>query len=136
MNITRNTHLMAESQHYQIWNEFEVVWLVNKNRSDSVIAIGDFYGEPASAIIDASEKFAIMVGCGLILYYLVEPFISYRYAEKTSQWVELFREEPDVWIESVTQKDGVTFCFEVDPNSKQRGLYQLTMPDLLIEKLR
>ena len=73
---------VAESKHYIICKEYETVFLLRK-RSEKVIAkIGDFYGDVKKAIIAPSEKYCVMAGCGMILYYLRPPFASYRYGKK------------------------------------------------------
>jgi hypothetical protein len=133
-------HVLAESKHYQISHEFETVFLLRKAglfaTSKSEVIIGDFYGDPTTAIIDEKEHFVIMAGCGLIIYNLVQPFEPYRYDVQTIQWVEMFREEPNRWwIESLAQKDETTFHFTVDSNSEEGGTYELTVPSLAIQKL-
>ena len=91
---------VAESKHYIICKEYETVFLLRK-RSEKVIAkIGDFYGDVEKAIIAPSEKYCVMAGCGIILYYLRPPFVSYRYGKKTDQWKEWYR-DGNVWIEDI-----------------------------------
>lgn len=98
-------------------------------------------------LIDEKERFVIMVGCGMIIYNLAEPFEPYQYDSQTSQWRELFREAEDYWwIEGVTQQDENTFHFIVDRNSDKAGTdkagtdkagtYALRFPTLAIQKLR
>jgi hypothetical protein len=134
-------HILAESNHYQVSHEYELVFLRCKSglfaTSKSEIVIGDFYGDPAAAIIDEKERFVIMVGCGMIIYNLSEPFEPYQYDLPSSQWRELFREPKNSWwIESIIQTSENTFHFTVDPNSNEVGVYELTLPDLAIQRAR
>lgn len=62
--------------------------------------IGDFYGEVEKAVISPDESYCVMVGCGIIVYFLKEPFMPYEYDIKTSQYCEWYR-EGNVWIEKV-----------------------------------
>jgi hypothetical protein len=133
-------HILAESEHYRVNHELETVYLLRKTGLPAISkdgVIGDFYGDPTAAIIDEKERFVIMAGRGLIIYNLVQPFEPYRYDVQTSQWVEMFREERNCWwVESLTQKEENTFHFTTDPNSDKAGTYELTLPDLAIQKLR
>jgi len=95
-------NLLAESKQYIIFNEYETVMLKIKE-SQKMIQIGDFYGNPQMAIISDDEKFCVMCGCGIIIYYLREEFEEYQYHKKTSQWVEWGRSTAngDIWVENV-----------------------------------
>ncbi len=100
------------------------------------MGIGDFYGDPSAAIIDWHEKWCITVGCGLVLYWLREPFPDYQYNTKTPQWSELHRDPPDVWwIETVYQVADDVVRFVVDPSRDNAGLYELRVDDLSVVKL-
>lgn len=130
--------VLAESEHYRVSYEHEVVFLTRKLQppSGADVIIGDFYGDPSAAIIDAKERFVMVAGQGLIIYYLTEPFEPYRYGAKTNQWIGLLREPPDSWwIESLIQQDEDTFLFEVDAHSDRSGTYKLIFPRLKIEKV-
>lgn len=93
---------LAECEHYAIISEFETVYLVDKITYTEKL-IGDFYGDPEGAIIDSKERFVIMYGCGLIIYFLHPPYEEYTYDTNTSQWFEIGRYEPVMWIENVLQ---------------------------------
>lgn len=93
--------IMAESRNYVIMHEYENVYLKLKSTSKTVF-IGDFYGEPESAVISQDEKYCAAAGSGIIIYYLREPFLEYNY-QKSNQWKEWGREpgEDIVYINNV-----------------------------------
>lgn len=127
-------HLLAKSRHYTISHEFETVLL--ERPGGARLVIGDFYGDPESAIIDWNEKWAIVVGCGLILYRLREPFLPYESNKTTEQWWEAHRLPPDVWwIEHVYQVIDDTVRFVVDPESATAGVYELNVASLSVVRL-
>lgn len=99
--------ILAESRNYAIISEFESVYL--KRPDGTKLLIGDFYGDPKGALIDRDERFVIMYGCGLIVYYLRPPFEGYSYGLETDQWNEFGRDEPVRWIENVVQSDKNSF---------------------------
>ena len=129
----KHRHVLARSDHYEVTHEFEVVFLSRFTTPAPDVVIGDFYGDPVTAIIDKKERFVIMIGCGMIIYNLKEPFQPYQYNLKTSQWKELFREvESHWWIESIIQTGENTFHFTVDPNSNEALSYELTFPEWMV----
>lgn len=90
--------LLAESENYKIVSEYEYVSLIFKN-SDREVLIGHFYGDPEGAFVDMNEKYCVMYGCGVIVYFLDEPFEKYRYCTNTKQWVEYGREPQNIlWV--------------------------------------
>ncbi|MDE7289369.1 MAG: hypothetical protein K2N71_07720 [Oscillospiraceae bacterium] len=96
--------VLAESKNYKIFISYESVYLVDKSNG-SEIFVGDFYGDPNGAVIDRQERFSAMYGCGLILYFIREPFENYCYGKNSPQWFEFGRNEPTAWIENVIQID-------------------------------
>lgn len=96
--------VLAESKQYKITNECETVYLEDKI-SHIKIVIGDFYGDPEGAVIDRNERFAVVYGCGVIVYFLHSPFTEYAYSTRTDQWLEFGREEPVMWVNEVIQTD-------------------------------
>ncbi len=93
--------ILAESNKYIVYNDYEVV-VLRKKSDDSEIIIGDFYGDPEGALIDTEENFVVMYGCGVIIYYL-PAYEEYRYNMKTPQWNEFGRSEPIMWVENAIQ---------------------------------
>lgn len=102
-------NVLAESEHYRVYHEYENV-IMKIKKSLKKIQIGDFYGDPQMAIISEDEKVCIICGCGIIIYYLREPFREYEYHTQTEQWREWGRNnaEADIWIESVRYIDNKT----------------------------
>jgi len=95
-------HRLAQSTNYLVEHEYETVFL--KTGDNRTTVIGDFYGDPEVAIIDKAERWCAMAGCGLIVYWLNEPFTEYHYQTPSSQYFELNRYLPDIWwIESIDQ---------------------------------
>lgn len=95
--------ILAESRNYIVYNDYEIV-VLKKKSDNSEIAIGDFYGDPNGALTDMEERFILMYGCGVIIYYL--PFYEeYHYNIKTNQWDEFGRSEPVMWVDSTVQMD-------------------------------
>lgn len=45
--------------------------------TEKVVIIGDIYGDVDIALISPDEKYCVMAGCGIIVYYLKEPFENY-----------------------------------------------------------
>lgn len=92
------TKILAESQNYKIVSEYEYVNLIFKN-SDKEVQIGHSYGDPEGAFIDLHEKYCVMYGCGVIVYFLNDPFEKYWYCKSTKQWVEYGREPQNIlWV--------------------------------------
>ena len=96
-NLSPYEQILTESKHFIITHEFETVILYQKHTNRKVV-IGDFYGEPEKAFISEQEHFCVIYGCGMIIYYLREPFQPYKYHEITNQWLEFGRDEPYLWI--------------------------------------
>ncbi len=88
--------VLAQSDKYVITHEYEVASLLNRNSGREVI-IGDFYGGPEVAFISKNESYCVVGGCGLIIYYLKEPFQEYEYHVDSKQWKEFFRDPNDFW---------------------------------------
>jgi len=86
---------LAGSNKYRISHEFETVWLELDDRDP--IVIGDFYGDPVTAIIDVDEKWCVIGGCGLIIYYLEEPFDDFAYNKISGQYREVGRIASNIW---------------------------------------
>ncbi|MBR3645292.1 MAG: hypothetical protein IKN54_02645 [Lachnospiraceae bacterium] len=106
--------LMAESEKFQILYEYEKVFL--KIKSDSrLILIGDFYGDPESAVISEDEKCCAIVGEGLIVYFLHEPFDEYNSdSNKASQWCTWGRENEIVWINKIEKCDSQEIIIQLE----------------------
>jgi len=95
---------ITESEHFIIRGENEGAELYRKSDGVWISCVGDFYGDPVAGIIDWNEKFCVTVGCGVIVYYLAEPFHTYVYDEKCPQWYEFGRGPKNIdWMDAVVQ---------------------------------
>ncbi len=108
--------ILYENEFYKVENEYETVYLYDKIKKFS-ICTGDFYGDVYCAEIDKNNKFLVMCGCGIIIYYLKKPFKEYSYNTKTSQWKEFYR-NGDIWFEKIKFIDNNIICVE-DETSKE-----------------
>ncbi len=96
--------LLAESKNYYIIGSYEEASLYRKSDDKYVGSVGHHYGDPTDGLIDWNEKFCIVVGCGVIVYRLKEPFTSYMYDRDCDQWYEFGRGPENVdWIKSLKQ---------------------------------
>lgn len=130
--------VLAESAHYLIHYEYEVVFLRFKDGQRGDVVIGDFYGDPQTAYIAPDESYCVMGGCGLILYYLRPPFEEYSYDQQSANWREWGRPPDDIyWIETVYSLDAAAAIrFVVDLMSEAyKGVYELNLTDFTVEKL-
>lgn len=130
--------ILAQSNKYLISHEYETVCLkfIGKDRE---IIIGDFYGDPETGFISNDESYCVIGGCGLIVYFLKEPFIEFEYNKKCKQWIEFFRNKEDIWWISGA-KEGLSsewIKFKVDPNDDKvrAGNYELNVYTLELKKL-
>ena len=97
---------LSQSKSYKIIHLYESAYIAPLQSSDiyQYIEIGDFYGNPEVAIIDQNEKWCAVGGCGLIIYFIQEPFTPYQYDQECSQYFEIHRSPPSIWwIEDLQQ---------------------------------
>ena len=73
-----------------------------------------------------------MSGCGIIIYYMEEPFEEYKYNKLTKQWKEMFREHGrEWWIESMELTSASAALFTVEEaDVLNGGKYLLQIADL------
>ena len=119
-------NILAESENYKIFNEYENV-IMQIKETNKKLQIGDFYGDPQMALISEDEKVCVMCGCGVIIYYLKEPFREYEYHTQTEQWREWGRNnaEAEIWVESIRYIDNIT----VEIIAESGDIYQLNLYD-------
>ena len=98
--------LLTESANYQILYEYEHVFL-RARKTSRLVNIGDFYGEPQVAIISESEDFCAVGGCGIIVYFIKEPFEEYKCHTENAQWREWKRSDAAgiVWVDDIRHID-------------------------------
>lgn len=89
--------ILAENKNYKVTYEYEMVTLHFKTNDRKPIYIGDFYGDPDSAIISWDEKYIAITGCGIIIYNLQEPFSEYYGDESSKQYFVFNNTEPNIW---------------------------------------
>lgn len=116
-------------------NEYEKVFLKFK-KNNRIVCIGDFYGDPQAAVISNDETLCAMVGNGLIIYYLQEPFEEFKYNTSTKQWRELYRESgKEWWIEDIKVIDDSIILFNVEEVDTQNGgKYKLNINSNVLTK--
>ena len=134
--------LLAQSKHYRVVHEYETVFLIGATQH--AIPVGDFYGDPHAALIDQHERWCIMVGEGLIVYYLRQPFSPYVRPPSylppaltaSEQWATRFRDTKEIWwIDAVYQVGDNLVRFVVDSASEYAGVYKLSIPDLAVNQV-
>jgi len=97
--------LLAESENYYIIGSWEEASLYRKSDDKYVCSVGHHYGDPTDALIDKNERFCLVVGCGVIVYRLNEPFKSYRYDTECDQWYEFGRGPENIdWIKCINRQ--------------------------------
>lgn len=109
---------IAESMHYEVYKEYEAVLLKVKT-SNKIVTIGDFYGDVEKAIISPEERYCVMVGCGIIVYFLSEPFNPYEYDRKCRQWKEWYR-NGDIWIQDVMLENNGLIEIQMENGKKEK----------------
>lgn len=124
------THLLAQSRHFKVLHEFETVYL--ELESGERIVIGDFYGNPSGALIDWAEKWCLVYGKHLLLYYLKPPFSPFAWGSATEQYQVLFERW---WFESAYQTGDDVVRLVADVYGARAGLYELEITSLNIRQL-
>lgn len=120
------TSILAESRNYILTNSYEQVFLTIKNTSKKIY-IGDFYGDPQDAMISPSEDICIIVGYGIIIYKLEEPFEEYEYNKSSGQWNEHFRENNnEIFFDSIEIVDDYYASVIPEDNNKSQTSYKIT----------
>ncbi|EEQ60175.1 hypothetical protein CBFG_03887 [Clostridiales bacterium 1_7_47FAA] len=109
-------HKIAESMHYEVYREYETVLLKMKHL-ERTVTIGDFYGDVGKVIISPKEECCVMAGCGVIVYYLNEPFTPYGYDKRCGQWKEWYR-AGDTWVEDVVLENDGTIVIQLENGEK------------------
>jgi hypothetical protein len=136
--------VLYRSTNFTVCGEFEMVLLAGRSlilspreprRMNPAIEIGDFYGDPEAACIDADESWCVVVGLGFIAYRLGPPWTEYRYqAPKNDQYWEFGRRsvefgevgDDQLWFDSATSVGSGRFVvvsesgdeFEVDAEKR------------------
>ncbi|MCX7294248.1 hypothetical protein [Janthinobacterium sp.] len=84
---------LARSAHYVVTHDYEHARVTAADGRQA--SVGEFYGDPAVALIDAQEKWCAVAGEGLMLCRLEQPF---------GQCMAYFRSPGEtVWITDLRQ---------------------------------
>lgn len=125
---------LAHSINFRIYHEYEVVFLIRPDGNR--VVIGDFYGDPSCAVISSTETWCAIGGAGLIIYFLKNPFEPYQYNYPTEQWIELGRNNDDMWwIESLVEITETQIEFTTDPHGKNPGSYRFDIATSTVKKV-
>ena len=124
---------LARSRNYAVLHEYEAAFIeVPGGRR---ISAGHFYGDPACAVIDWQERWCVVAGCGLLVYFLREPFAPVGLGP-SDQWARVYHEPgAERWVEALYQRSDDAVRFVVDPGGPNGGVYELRLPGLEVEVL-
>lgn len=126
-HLETSEFIQAESEHFVIQHESELVWLRFKD-SDRNIIIGDHYGDPMGSIIDKNEKWTCSFGEGLIVYFLKEPFDTFETMKIIEpQWIISGRDNPQkpIYVKEVIQTGNWEIEVVLDDEA---GNFRLSIP--------
>jgi len=129
--------ILAESKNYKIVSEYEYITLHFKNAFNTTVYVGDFYGDPDCAIISKDEKYIVIGGCGLIIYFLKKPFVAFGSFSNENQYSEFFRETSDCWwISELAQNPNELSYFQFKAaNDNGEFLYKMNINDYKLEQI-
>lgn len=136
-------------------HEYEVAEL--ERPGGEPVYLGHFYGDPVGAIIDADERWCAVYGCGLVLYFLEEPFGNHQEGSSANripfvgdalgldataaspgvQSLEVFRDHPSHrWINGAYASDNGNLRFVTDPYSESGAeLFELHFGTWTVRRL-
>ncbi|MCA6363423.1 MAG: hypothetical protein IM638_10325 [Bacteroidetes bacterium] len=87
-------------------HEYESAFLDFKTAQRATKFLGHFYGDPSCALISRDEKFAVIGGDGLLVYFLQKPFLPYKNNTACKQYFEKGRKsEQIISVSSLFQDD-------------------------------
>ena len=100
------TRELARSGHYVVEHEYESASVSGPNGVRTVI--GEFYGDPAVALIDAQERWCAVAGEGVIVYRLGQGGAGIAYFRSAGEtvWVTGLRQAGPFALELLCE-DGV-----------------------------
>ena len=124
---------LAWTENYQVHNEFETTCLHRPGVGE--VVIGSFYGDPHCAIIDKNEKWCVVAGDGLLVYWLREPFAECGRKNRGTQWDEFGRKSDDVWwIDEMEQIGPTSIRLRIRPADAHAGLYELDVSNMSVTR--
>lgn len=117
--------ILSESNKFIIKSEYEMAYLVDKEKNKVISIVADMYGDPIGASISADESYCIIFGCGAVVYYIRKPFQNYEYGCTSEQWFEV-DVDGSVWFDKIKYQDSNKvillsedyLAYEIDIDSK------------------
>lgn len=103
-----NAHTLASSRHYRVEHEYESASLVAGDGRKR--GIGEFYGDPAVALIDAGEHWCAVAGEGLIVCSLAPggACVEYYRTPGETLWITGLRQTGPFALAMQAEDGGVT----------------------------
>lgn len=107
-----NARTLASSRHYRVEHEYESASLVTGDGRKRVI--GEFYGDPAVALIDGDEQWCAVAGEGLIVCSLAPGGACVEYYRKPGEtlWITGLRQTGPFALEA-TGEDGTVRLIDI-----------------------
>ena len=107
-----NARTLASSRHYRVEHEYESATLVASDGRKR--AIGEFYGDPAIALIDAGEQWCAVAGEGLIVCSLAPggACVEYYRTPGETLWITGLRQTGPFALEA-TGEDGTVRLIDI-----------------------
>ena len=107
-----NARTLASSRHYRVEHEYESASLVAGDGRKR--AIGEFYGDPAVALIDAGEQWCAVAGEGLIVCSLAPggACVEYYRTPGETLWITGLRQTGPFALEA-TGEDGTVRLIDI-----------------------
>jgi hypothetical protein len=125
---------LARSRNFAVAHEYEDAFLALPDGRR--VPVGNFYGDPACALIDQRERWCVVAGCGLLVYFLREPFWPADvFPSEQYAWVRPSWGGDPWWVEAVYQPADDLVRFVVDPASVRAGVYELRLPGLEVAQV-
>jgi len=123
---------LTHSTNYIVLHEYEDAFL--ERGGGERVALGSFYGDPACALIDREERWCVVAGCGLVVYFLREPFSPVDiFPSEQYVWVYPTWADPP-WVVDMSQPSPNVIRFALDPYGDRPGEYDLIFPALEVVK--
>lgn len=103
-----STRALARSRHYVVEHEYESASVSGPDGVRTVI--GEFYGDPAVALIDAQEQWCAVAGAGLIVCQLAPAGACVEYHTKPDEtlWITGLRQTGPFALALQAEDGGVT----------------------------
>lgn len=110
------THELARSADYIVQHEYEHATVTAADGRHA--SLGEFYGDPAVALIDINEQWCAVAGEGLVLCRLKQPFgqcAAYFRQPGAVRWITALRQTGPFALEW-RDEDGAWSALAFDPS--------------------